>query len=45
MARKWKRYFSGRVCKSMSDRRLRISASSAWLQHFLAEGCVWGVLG
>ena len=45
MARKWKRDFSSRVCKSMSYRRLCISTSSACLQHFLAEGCVWGVLG
>ena len=45
MARKWRRDFSGRVCKSMSDRKLYISTSSACLQDFLAEGCVWGVLG
>jgi hypothetical protein len=45
MARKWERDFSGRVCKSMSDKKLCISTFSACLQTFLAEGCVWGVLG
>ena len=45
MARKWEMGFCGRICKSMSDKRLCISTSSACLQDFLAEGCVWGVLG
>ena len=45
MARKWERDFSGRVCKSISDKKLWISTFSACLQTFLAEGCVWGVLG